>query len=569
VQTNLPVTQQEYEFPDGEQLVSTTDTKGMITHCNPAFTRTSGFGYEELIGQPHNLIRHPDMPPAAFKDMWRTIGSGQPWTGMVKNRRKNGDHYWVLANVTPIVEHGKPCGYMSVRIKPAREQVAEAEALYKVLNAQRDPSRPRFVLQGGLVHRRGLAGLPARIARAPLPLKLGVALAAVGLCTLLPDALQWQGAQALGARTAILALGLGGAFAWFNARLGAGMAEAVRFAGELSSCNLTGRARTDYPEPMGALMRRLNQIQINLRAVVGDVRSEITGFTNSAKEIAQGSLDLSERTESQASSLEQTAASMEELSSTVRQTADTAAQGSVQSGNSTEAAERGEQAVRDAHVAMDAIEQSSRKIGSITSVIEGIAFQTNILALNAAVEAARAGEQGRGFAVVATEVRALAQRSATAAKEIQQLIAEAAQRIEQGSQRIQGAGTTLKDVLDSVAKAGTMMRQITDATREQSLGISQINEAVVQLDTVTQQNAALVEESAASAGALSHSAGTLQKAVSVFQMPAVALAAAVTVPAPRLAVVPAARKVLAPKGRPVASGRLASTATARATIRLA
>ncbi|WP_082498150.1 PAS domain-containing methyl-accepting chemotaxis protein [Pseudorhodoferax sp. Leaf267] len=519
MQINLPVTQREYELSEGEQLVSTTDTSGTITHCNPAFVRTSGFEYDELIGQPHHVIRHPDMPRAAFKDMWRTIGSGQPWTGMVKNRRKNGDHYWVQANVTPIMQDGKPSGYMSVRIKPSRAQVAAAEDLYKTLNAQHDRARPRFSLQGGLVQQRGPAAWPARLARAPLSMRLGGAIAAVAVLAILPDALQWQGAQAIGARMAILTIGLGGAFAWFSARLNAGMREAVRFAGELSSCNLSGRVRTDFPEPIGALMRRLSQIQINLRAVVGDVRSEIGGFTTSAKEIAQGSLDLSSRTESQASSLEQTAASMEQLSGTVRQTAERAAHGSVQSATSIQAVERGEEAVHQAQVAMDAIEQSSRKISSITSVIEGIAFQTNILALNAAVEAARAGEQGRGFAVVATEVRALAQRSATAAKEIQQLIAEAAQCIGQGGERIKGAGTTLKAVIASVAETGSMMTQITDATREQSIGIAQINEAVVQLDTVTQQNAALVEESAASAGALSQSATTLEKSVAVFQMP--------------------------------------------------
>ncbi|APW37248.1 chemotaxis protein [Rhodoferax koreense] len=518
MQNNLPITQQEYDFPDADALVSTTDTRGFITHCNHAFVATSGYAYEELIGQPHNLIRHPDMPEAAFKDMWRTIGRGSPWTGFVKNRRKNGDHYWVLANVTPILENGKPCGYMSVRIKPSRAQVHAAEALYARLARQAKAGGHALSLEAGQVRQRGLAGWSARLHQASLTARMGVALALVGGASLLPDLMQWSGPTAALARLGILALGLGAAFAWFHLRQGEALKEAVRFAGELSGCNLLGEPRLDFPEPMGTLMRRLNQIQINLRAVVGDVRKEIAGFTASAREIAQGSLDLAGRTESQASSLEQTAASMEELSGTVRQTADTAAQMASRSDSSREVASRGEQAVRDAREAMDAIEQSSSKIGSITSVIQGIAFQTNILALNAAVEAARAGESGRGFAVVAAEVRALAQRSASAAKEIQQLTAEAAQRIAQGTERIHGAGTTLAEVMNSVRDVSAMVHQITGATQEQSLGIAQVNQAVAQLDTVTQQNAALVEESAASAGALGQSAETLQRAVGVFQM---------------------------------------------------
>ncbi len=518
MQVNLPISQREYEFPADEPLVSTTDRQGVITHCNRAFVTTSGYAYEELIGQPHNKIRHPDMPAMAFKDMWRTIGSGSPWTGVVKNRRQNGDHYWVLANVTPILEQGKPRGYMSVRTKPSRQQVADAEALYRRLAAEQAAGRADHFLEGGRLGRHGVRGWSGRLGQISMSARMGLALALVAVLAMLPDVVQWQGTSAVLARAATLALGLGLSFAWLHRGLGAALDEAVRFAGELAGCDLVGQPRLDFPEPLGRLMRRLSQIQINLRAVVGDVRHEITGFTDSAKEIAQGSLDLAGRTESQASSLEQTAASMEELSSTVRQTADTAGQMAHRSEGSNQVAALGEQAVKEARVAMEGIEQSSHKIGSITAVIESIAFQTNILALNAAVEAARAGESGRGFAVVATEVRALAQRSASAAKEIQQLTTEAAQRIAQGTERIHGAGTTLADVMASVRDVGAMVRQITAATKEQALGIAQVNAAVVQLDTVTQQNAALVEESAASASSLGQSAETLQRSVSVFQL---------------------------------------------------
>ena len=513
-----PVTQQEYEFSEAVQLVSTTDRQGFITHCNHAFVTTSGYAFDELIGQPHHLVRHPDMPPMAFKDMWRTIGSGSPWTGMVKNRRKNGDHYWVLANVTPIMENGKPSGYMSVRTKPTRAQVHEAESLYRQVNEDAAAGRSRFALEGGLLSRKGPRGWPGRIAGMPLAPRLGAALATVAVAAMMPALLLEAGREALLAQATVLGVGLSAALLWFHRRFETAMAEAVRLAGELSSCNLAGGACRDFPEPFGRLMRRLGQIQVNLRAVVGDVHHEINGFTTSAREIAQGSVDLSGRTESQASSLEQTAASMEQLASTVRHTADTAARMASRSESSSEVATRGERAVREAEEAMAGIEQSSRQIGSITALIEGIAFQTNILALNAAVEAARAGGSGRGFAVVATEVRALAQRSATAAKEIQQLTSEAAQRIARGTERIHRAGATLQEVMAAVTEVGGMVQQISGATREQAIGISQVNEAVMQLDSVTQQNAALVEESAASAGALGHSAEALQRAVSVFQM---------------------------------------------------
>jgi aerotaxis receptor len=518
MQPPIAVSQREYDFPETDLLVSTTDTRGFITHCNPAFVSTSGYSREELIGQPHNMIRHPDMPAIAFKDMWRTIGRGQPWTGMVKNLRKDGDHYWVQANVTPIMEGGKPSGYMSVRTKPSRAQVEEANALYAVLRRAGSDKKAPFLLQGGLITARGMPGWLTRARRSPLSLRLAVAVLGTAAMSFLPDVLDWTGSEAMAARAAILAAGLGGATVWFHARFSASLAEAVRFASELSSCHLAGKVDTNYPEPMGSLMRRLRQIQVNLRAVVGDVRTEIAGFTVSANEISQASQDLAARTESQASSLEQTAASMEELASTVRQTADAAAQMTTLSEKSKTVALRGDESVQDAQKSMGQIEQSSLRIGEVSAIIEGIAFQTNILALNAAVEAARAGEQGRGFGVVAAEVRSLAQRSATAAKEIKQLIGDAAHRTEEGAQRIRGAGGTLHEVMSSVSQVATMVRQIAAATQEQSLGISQVNEAVTQLDAVTQQNAALVEESAASALALSSSAHTLQAAVSVFRM---------------------------------------------------
>jgi aerotaxis receptor len=258
---------------------------------------------------------------------------------------------------------------------------------------------------------------------------------------------------------------------------------------------------------------------MNLRAAIGDVRFEIEEISQMTEEVSRSSQDLSARTEAQASSLETTASSMEQLASTVRQTADMAEQVSQQSALSTQVADRGGEAVQAVGASMQAIETSSKKVGEIIAVIEGIAFQTNILALNAAVEAARAGEQGRGFAVVATEVRSLAHRSSTAAKEIRELIGASVQQVANGSGQMRAAGQTMHEVVDSVGQVSALIQQISNATKEQSVGIAQVNQSVNQLDTATQQNAALSEESAAAATALNQSTATLRRSVEVFRLP--------------------------------------------------
>jgi len=294
--------------------------------------------------------------------------------------------------------------------------------------------------------------------------------------------------------------------------------EAVSLAQAIAAGDLTQKVTTQGRDELADLLRALEHMQGQLSQVVARVREGSNSVASASGEIASGNHDLSERTERQASALQQTAASMEQLGSTVRQTADKARQANQLALSASTVAVKGGEVVGQVVGTMKGINDSSRKIVDIISVIDGIAFQTNILALNAAVEAARAGEQGRGFAVVASEVRNLAQRSAGAAKEIKSLITASVERVEQGSALVDRAGTTMEEVVDSIRRVTDIMGEISSASAEQSQGVSQVGEAVSQMDQVTQQNAALVEESAAAADSLKQQAQQLVSAVAVFKL---------------------------------------------------
>jgi methyl-accepting chemotaxis protein-1 (serine sensor receptor) len=296
----------------------------------------------------------------------------------------------------------------------------------------------------------------------------------------------------------------------------------LRRAAEVSEAiaqgDLTQSVDTSGNNEISVLMTAVQHMQASLASVVSNVRQGSESVATASAEIAQGNQDLSNRTESQASALEQTAASMEELSSTVKQNADNARQANQLAMSASTVAVQGGEVVAQVVDTMKGINESSRKISDIISVIDGIAFQTNILALNAAVEAARAGEQGRGFAVVASEVRSLAGRSAEAAKEIKTLINASVERVEQGTTLVDQAGTTMQEVVSSIRRVTDIMGEISAASNEQSLGVSQVGEAVTQMDQVTQQNAALVEEMAAAAGSLKTQALELVQTVAVFKL---------------------------------------------------
>ena len=319
----------------------------------------------------------------------------------------------------------------------------------------------------------------------------------------------------VGVLAAIAAVGLSW---WMQKRIVEDLRRAGQAANDVAAGNLTTDIHTSRQDEVGDLMRALSAMQESLSSVVQRVRSGSDSVSTASAEIAQGNNDLSGRTEQQASALEETAASMEELSSTVRQNADNARQANQLASSAAEVAARGGEVVSQVVSTMDEINTSSKKIADIIGVIDGIAFQTNILALNAAVEAARAGEQGRGFAVVAGEVRSLAGRSAEAAKEIKGLIGASVERVDAGSRLVADAGRTMQEIVGSVQRVSDIIGEITAAAAEQSDGIGQVNGAVTQLDQMTQQNAALVEQSAAAAESLKDQADRLAAVVGKFRV---------------------------------------------------
>jgi len=314
-----------------------------------------------------------------------------------------------------------------------------------------------------------------------------------------------------------LAVGIG--MAWAIARsVVRPLREAVAAATRIAATDLSQALGSERRDELGELLRALGRMQDALRTLVGQVRASTDSITTASAEIATGNQDLSARTEQTASNLQQTASAMEQLTSTVKQSADSASQANQLAVSAAEVAQRGGKVVSQVVATMDEIHASSKKIVDIIGVIDGIAFQTNILALNAAVEAARAGEQGRGFAVVASEVRSLAQRSAAAAKEIKALIGTSVGKVEAGSKLVSAAGSTMDEIVASVQRVTDMIGEITAAATEQSDGIGQVNSAVTQLDQMTQQNAALVEQSAAAAQSLKDQAIRLTQVVGIFKL---------------------------------------------------
>lgn len=714
---NHPVTDRQVHMREGGVIVSKTNLKGAITYVNQDFIDISGFAEIELMGKNHNIVRHPDMPPAAFQDLWDTIKLGKPWMGIVKNRCKNGDYYWVEANVTPVYVDGRITEYMSVRKIPTAQQIEAAEVLYRQVNAgavslevkglQKYLNKAKaffniqsrllasfsilalfFAVQGWYAMSdagnffnpvtimsitgiflsgvfamltvnsvvkplKNLSGLFAQLQEDPvntdvdysrndevgdvqrgfksIQIKIGydlveareeaeralrikqaldgvnsnVMVADTGyniiymnnavqelfsniesdLQKALPD---FNAATLMGSNMDVFhkdprhqrglldhlsqtyknTIEVGGRILTVNAnpvvneagirrgtvvewsdrteevaveeevadivaaaqigdlekridlqgkqgffrQLSEGINQLLGVASEtltevgsvmeaVSKGALNQKITKDYSGIYDEVKQSINTTIDKLEEVVGEINESSEFIRNSSEEISVGNNSLSERAEEQAASLEETASSMEELTSTVRKNADNARQATDLADGAMSTAERGGKVVAEAVAAMSEITASSNRIAEIISVIDEIAFQTNLLALNASVEAARAGEQGRGFSVVATEVRNLAQRSAASAREIRELILESVDKVGSGEKLVNESGETLREIVEGVQKVGAIVAEIASSSNEQASGIEEVNKAVIQMDTITQQNAALAEETSAASEA--------------------------------------------------------------------
>jgi len=506
----LPVTNVETVLQDAQTVVSKTDLNGKITYINADFIAVSGYAEDELIGSQLSILRHPDMPAESFADLWRAIKSGSAWSGVVKNRCKNGNHFWVEAHAAPMMENGKVVGYTTIRVKPSRAQVQAVEQAYRQMMAG---DKTFAIRDGALVRRSWRSRFKPR---APGSIKAKIAVASAALTLLFGLSLvapQWAGfASAAG----MLLAALSGALLY---RLAVAPLERLRRdIVRMSAGDLSGTIDTEHGAELARLAQSLRILQTNIKVLVGQIKESTVLVNGGATDIAAGNADLSRRTEAQASSLEQTAAALEQLTATMRQNADNAGAANQLVLAAARTAADGGAAVGQVIDTMAAISAGSSRIGDIIGVIDGIAFQTNILALNAAVEAARAGEQGRGFAVVATEVRNLAQRSSAAAREIKALIGASAGQVGAGSRLVDQAGRTMEQMLASVGSAAGHMREIASASQEQSAGIAQVNQALAQMDDVTRQNAALVGRAAGAAASLREQAARLAQVVAAFKL---------------------------------------------------
>ncbi|TAN70336.1 MAG: PAS domain-containing protein [Methylobacter sp.] len=730
MRVNMPVTNQEIQMKKGGLLVSRTDLKGVITYVNDEFVAISGYSRDELIGAEHNIVRHPDMPAAAFEDLWLALKSLRPWNGVVKNRTKSGDYYWVEANAMPVFKNGKVHEYLSVRRMPSREKIERAEQLYQLLNAKKVTIRPTglaamvksikemdvwkkmavalavllipvfylmyqlflardYLLLGsvtasvmiasligfnvitsltstlnktiGIFYRlaekrfgnvqdlsrndligdfqRGLysmevnlsldlaqarddAAKAMRINQALDNVQSGVMVANTNLEIIytndsvermlkaaehdirkqlpnfavdklmgasvdsfhkdpahqrrllesLTDAYssemiiggqhmhviaspvindegerigfvaEWQnrtqdilieqeiGQLVQGVKEGDLSSRINMVDKQgFAKMLSSGINELTdviesafndinRVMETMSQGDLTCTITNDYQGVYAECKNNINGTIAKLSDFIIQIRDTADFIDSSSQEMASGNNNLSHRAEQQAASLEETAASMEQLASTVRNNADNTRQANQVVHTAMSHAQKGGDIVNSAIIAMQDINDSSNEIAEIIGVIDEIAFQTNLLALNASVEAARAGEQGRGFSVVATEVRNLAQRSANAAKQSNDLIQNSVQKVRAGTAFVNETGNALTEIVNSVAQVGELVSQIASASAEQTAGIDQVNQAVAQMDDITQQNAALAEQAAAGSIAMSEQSASMTKLLSFFKV---------------------------------------------------
>lgn len=521
---NLPVTEIERVMGDGMRIISSTDIKGIITNVNDDFVQMASFTPEELVGTNHNIIRHPDVPAAAFQDLWDNLKAGRSWKGIVKNRAKNGDHYWVDAHVASLVEGGEVVGYESVRVKPSRERVERAQAIYDAVNG--DKALPTPADDFSFTRRALIAGL--------LPVLLigtGWLLGTTQITTLMIAVLLVGIAAAAG-----LAL-------WCAAPVHKAAAQAREIVhNPLCQGMYFGTIKCE----LGQVRYAMEFLQSTLRTLLVRTNQAATQLADSAARCKEGmraaTVDLDEQTQN----VEQVAAAIDQMVATVQEVASNTANASTAAHDALTRASEGKRIVDESVGATEAlasevetaadvvrrVEEESQNIGSVLDVINGIAEQTNLLALNASIEAARAGDQGRGFAVVADEVRALAHRTKESTEEIQATIkrlqvgteeavavmGRSKERVAQGIEQVSQSGAALDSIRESVSTITAMNDQIASSTEEQGAVSEEIRRNIHNINDVSRRTTESVHGTVAIGDELSHLAQQLSALMHQFKV---------------------------------------------------